>query len=389
MMLSLFIVLPFSMIALTMLSIAFYRSTADMQAQIDQLRSQLTEIESNSLDGTPYGADGQLALDTDSSRGAMVNNSAITSGVSFTVAPALISPSLFDPSNDLMGRPSLAVAAENVFSQPKLAYLTFDDGPTKRTLEILDILDLYNAKATFFVTNQSLEKHPEICLEAFRRGHAIGLHSATHKYDVIYQDVESFLLDIEQNYLKIREITGVAPTVLRFPGGSVNSHNSPIAAELIAAVHERGFEYFDWNSSSGDAMAKSVTPAQLLNNVLTTTHQADPLVILFHDSLGKSSTVKGLASVIESLQADGYAFAALNADSEPVHFKNIPQPQMVEHDQNEASDPEPTLATAVTPATTPAAPTGTTTQTQPAAETTQAPAATSVTAAQLQPSSSN
>lgn len=351
MMLSLFVVLPFSLIALTVLSIAFYRSTTDMQDQINQLRTQLTAIETSAKESgsTELSGDG-----TASSREAMLNNSVLTSGLSFSVAPQLVSPSLIDPANDLMGRPSLAVAAENAFTQPKLAYLTFDDGPTKRTLEILDVLDQYQAKATFFVTNQSLMNHPEICLEAFNRGHAIGLHSATHKYDIIYQDVDSFLLDIEQNYQKIKEITGVAPTVLRFPGGSVNAYNSDIAAELIDAVHERGFEYFDWNSSSGDAMAKDVTPAQLLNNVLTTKHNADPLVILFHDSLGKTSTVKGLASVIEALAKDGYAFAALNADSEPVHFKNIPEPKMNEHDQNETAEADAAVTPDASPATTPA-----------------------------------
>lgn len=349
-MLSLLVVLPLSLVALTSLSIVFYRTTTSMQAQINHLQNQMATLQVSGADPAGDSAS-QAAFGKTADYEASPNQRNKSLAVSFDLAPALISPTLVDPDQDLMGRPALAVAPDNVFVQPKLAYLTFDDGPTKRTLEILDILDQYKAKATFFVTNQALEQNPDICLEAYRRGHAIGMHSATHRYDIIYQSVDSFLLDIEQNFLKIKSITGAEPTVLRFPGGSVNSYNSKLAADLIAAVEARGFKYFDWNSSSGDALAKSVNTTELLNNVLQSNHDEDPLVILFHDSQSKTSTVKGLAAVIEALQAQGYAFAALNADSEPVHFKNVPAAQADLEDAAPSVAPKTTKPETIKPET--------------------------------------
>lgn len=353
-MFALLFALPLSLVALTTLSILFYRTTASMQSQINHLQSQITSLQTIGA-GAASERSSQPALGKTAAYQALPNQRSGSLALSFDVAPALISPALVAPEKDLMGRPPLAVAPANVFVKPKLAYLTFDDGPTKRTLEILDILDQYNAKATFFVTNQALEQNPDICLEAYHRGHAIGIHSATHRYDIIYQSVDSFLLDIEQNFLKIKEITGAEPTVIRFPGGSVNTYNSKIAADLITAVEDRGFAYFDWNSSSGDALTKAVKPSELLNNVLQSNHHEDPLVILFHDSLSKTSTVKGLASVIEALQAQGYAFAALNADSEPVHFKNVPASQTDLEDVASPAAPETTKPVTSIPGVPPSA----------------------------------
>lgn len=198
--------------------------------------------------------------------------------------------------------------------QKGACYLTFDDGPSKLTKEILDILDENNVKATFFVVvNESTNF--DIINDAIERGHAIGIHSNTHKYQKIYQDVNSFLDDMNTANDLIYEHTHYRPTIIRFPGGSVNSYNAGFFEELISEVVRRNYHYFDWNVSFEDA-TKNITLDRIIDNISEGIEKypakSSRMIILAHDGQSKYSTVDALQQVIDLIKANGYTFETLD-----------------------------------------------------------------------------
>lgn len=135
----------------------------------------------------------------------------------------------------------------------KTIYLTFDDGPSDRTDEILEVLAEKNVKATFFVIGQSSEKNLERMRRIVEEGHTIGMHSFSHDYAAVYTSVESFLDEFYRNFIQIQETTHTTPTVFRFPGGSINGYDGAFYQEILSEMIRRGFVPFDWNISSEDA----------------------------------------------------------------------------------------------------------------------------------------
>ncbi len=203
-----------------------------------------------------------------------------------------------------------------------VCYLTFDDGPSDNTLKILNILDTYNAKATFFVVGTAKTQYlPQIV----NRGHAIGLHSTTHKYDVIYKDINSYLADIQQISEIVYKKTGIRSNIIRFPGGGSNviskNHCEGIMTDLSQRMPELGYSYFDWNVVSGDADAASVPAATIVNNVLTRAKGQKSICVLMHDTSAKGTTVEALPAIIEGLRKMGFRFEPLTAESFGFHQK--------------------------------------------------------------------
>lgn len=212
-----------------------------------------------------------------------------------------------------------AIALKNVnqadTAEGGICYLTFDDGPSDNTLKILDILDAYGIKATFFVVGTSKQEYmPQIV----SRGHAIGLHSTTHKYDVIYKDINSYLEDIRQISDIVYSRTGVRSNIIRFPGGSSNmvsaSYCPGIMTDLTVRMESLGYSYYDWNVTSGDANAARVPAATIVNNVLNGAKGQKSICVLMHDNGGKDTTVEALPAIIEGLDAMGFRFAPLTAE---------------------------------------------------------------------------
>ena len=181
-------------------------------------------------------------------------------------------------------------------------YLTFDDGPSIYTEQILEILDEYNVKATFFVTGTEAETNPERYQAIVERGHSIGMHSYTHKYSEIYKNKDSFAKDFNRIRDYLTETVGVTPTIYRFPGGSSNTVSQTDMDELCEYVEEQGVRYFDWNISSGDATRYALTPEKITANCLNSVSNFNTAVILLHDTGSKYSTVQALPAIIEGLQ---------------------------------------------------------------------------------------
>lgn len=205
---------------------------------------------------------------------------------------------------------------------PDTVYLTFDDGPSARTSEILDILKEKNIKATFFINGIDAEKQKELIKRIVSEGHSIGVHTYSHVYDHIYSSVEGFLTDFNKTYNIIYNVTGVKPGIFRFPGGSVNQYSSLVYKEIIAEMTRRGFTYYDWNASGGDA-ALNVTAKSVYNNSINTSENKNTVILLMHDSVGKHHTVAALPGVIQHFEEKGFQFDQITNDVSPITFDYI------------------------------------------------------------------
>lgn len=199
-------------------------------------------------------------------------------------------------------------------------YLTFDDGPSERTDEILKILEDKDVKATFFVIGQSDEADLQRMRDIVAAGHTIGMHSYTHNYTQIYSSVEAYLEDMYQIFAQIRETTGETPTVFRFPGGSINAYNHAIYRELIAEMLRRGFVPCDWNLSSGDATGTPAPASEIVRSVVGPAADVTRGFVLMHDAQVKKTTVEALGTVIDQLREMGFTFEQLTPQTMPVLY---------------------------------------------------------------------
>lgn len=202
---------------------------------------------------------------------------------------------------------------------PKTIFLTFDDGPSNSTQPILDVLRKNEVKATFFVNGKLGVFASAWLKEIAADGHSIGMHSYTHKYPLIYESVENFIEDLHKNFLYVKNTTGVSPSLLRFPGGSINTYNLKIYPLLCAEMLRRGFIYCDWNVSAGDAI-KGATAESMVENVLNGVKLCwGPAFVLMHDN-GSVDLPRALPQIIERLKSEGYTFAALDTTVRPPMF---------------------------------------------------------------------
>lgn len=196
----------------------------------------------------------------------------------------------------------------------KAAYLTFDDGPSPYTERLLDVLDLYNIKATFFVTGQNLE-YADMIGEAYRRGHTIALHAYDHDYS-IYSSEESYYEDLKKIHDIVVEQTGEEPTIVRFPGGTSNTTSrnycEGIMSFLAKDLKNHGYVYCDWNVSSGDG-GGAFDEATVITNVITGMTGLKSAIILQHDT--QSFSVDAVDDIINWGLANGYVFLPLVVDS--------------------------------------------------------------------------
>lgn len=204
----------------------------------------------------------------------------------------------------------------------KKVYLTFDDGPSTGTEEILAILRQYNVKATFFVVGKEDEYSMEMYEKIVEEGHTLGMHSYSHQYSTIYQSVEDFAKDIERLEKLLKEATGEDVKLFRFPGGSSNLVSNIGMQEFIKYLNDEGITYFDWNVSSGDATSKSLEPEALVQNVIQDVGIYRNSVVLMHDAVDKPNTVEALPMLLEELQKMDVDILPITEDVKPIqHIK--------------------------------------------------------------------
>ena len=196
----------------------------------------------------------------------------------------------------------------------KRVYLTFDDGPSIYTGQILDVLAANNVKATFFVIGRDKEYY-----DYYRRivdeGHTIGMHSYSHVYQDVYASVESFGNEIEQLNQLIYDVTGVKSNIFRFPGGSSNNVAPLPIQDYIAYLNEHDINYYDWNALNGDAVTSGLTPEQLVSNIMNDVENNRDSIVLMHDLQTTHTTVESLQLLIDTLKSEGYEMLPISEET--------------------------------------------------------------------------
>jgi peptidoglycan-N-acetylglucosamine deacetylase len=243
-----------------------------------------------------------------------------------TVGASQLEPGLLTESRTILGYQLLYADFKTEFrgftdqgTTRKDVFLSFDDGPSMGSAAILDLLGSKHVQATFFVNGKSNRFLSDQVKRMAAEGHEVGMHSYSHRYKVIYASVDNLLDDFYRNYLYIRNETGKAPTILRFPGGSINIFNAVSYQTMISEMLRRGFVYYDWNVSAGDTVAKAGSQeiaANILNGVRLC---MGPAVVLLHDN-GNPALPEALGIVIDTLTQEGYVFRKLDNSIKPPAF---------------------------------------------------------------------
>ncbi|MBD5090061.1 MAG: polysaccharide deacetylase [Clostridiales bacterium] len=205
----------------------------------------------------------------------------------------------------------------------KKVYLTFDDGPSQNTEEILSILDQYNVKATFFVIGKTDEFSKKMYKQIYENGHTLAMHSYTHQYDKIYKTLGAYKKDITQLSDLLFDVTGERPKYLRFPGGSSNTVSKIGMKKVIRYVDAQGLTYFDWNVINGDATGKKLTKKQMVSNVISGVKTYNNAMVLMHDGTGKEMTVKTLPTVLKKLKKMKVNILPINDTTVPVQHIRV------------------------------------------------------------------
>ena len=203
---------------------------------------------------------------------------------------------------------------------PGTIYLTFDDGPKEGTTNvILDILKEEGVKATFFVTNTGPDN---LIVRAYNEGHTIALHTSTHDYSYLYSSSDNYFKDLYSVQDRVYRLTGEKSMIIRFPGGSSNTisrrYSEGIMSHLTKEVLNRGFKYYDWNISSGDA-GEVYDSEGVYNTVVKNLSHKKINMVLMHDI--KPYTRDALRNIIKYAKENGYTFAAIDNDTQMVRQK--------------------------------------------------------------------
>lgn len=298
-------VLALAILIPTTLSIIFGVSLGRTKTELKQLRQT---VNTQSASGQNGGQDDPTQPAVDSAQDQEEKEPPANGGPEFPAYQSLYPDLYAQPAN------------LNSIDQEKTVYLTFDDGPSARTPELLAILEEYDIKATFFVTGRESEEAKQWMRDIVAAGHTLGIHTYCHDYNQIYQSVEAYLEDFNAMYDLILETTGVAPQVFRFPGGSINAYNGATYRDIISEMVRRGFVYFDWNRMSGDAVRGNVPAETLVENALDRADSLRRVILLMHDSARFTNVVEALPQIIEGYQEAGFSFAALTPEVKPVIY---------------------------------------------------------------------
>lgn len=187
-------------------------------------------------------------------------------------------------------------------SVKRTAYLTIDDWPNNNTLLILDILEKYNIKATFFVVGQ--KNHHDVYRKIIEAGHTIGNHTRSHDIEYIYQDASNMVHSVELMDKWLNEKFGVTTKLLRYPGGYTKRNYA--YSKSYRLLTEQGYKIFDWTCVVDDI---NYTEREDILNSFYTSLNSDVEIILMHNN---KSTADVLDEVIQHLIKNDYVCLPLD-----------------------------------------------------------------------------
>lgn len=252
--------------------------------------------------------------------GIMLSEEGADLGTTISSAQALAS----NPNVDLSHLGETEEEKQEVVTsqtENKRVYLTFDDGPSAYTAQILDILKMNDVKATFFVIAREDTYYDEYLKRIVDEGHTIGIHSYTHDYKKIYSSLETFRQDVNSMSDYIYEKTGKRTNIYRFPGGSSNTVADIDMHECIAYLNEIGMKYYDWNALNGDAVSNELTEEQLIDNIMKDVRKNDTSIVLMHDMQSRHTTVDSLQTLITILKSEGYELLPIDEHTPMIQHK--------------------------------------------------------------------
>ena len=195
-------------------------------------------------------------------------------------------------------------------SSVKIAYLTFDDGPYELTYQVLDTLKTNNIRATFFVLGKDgvEDRYKRIVNE----GHTLANHTYYHNIGKgLYDSADSFIQQVDKLEKYLYDITGYKTTLVRFPGGSATAKG--LKDDIIKELHNRGYNYVDWTSETGDGSSKKLAEKDTWAWYQDTTRDKNIIVLLMHDY--NYSTFNNLQRIIDDLKNRGFIFLPLHNKS--------------------------------------------------------------------------
>lgn len=204
----------------------------------------------------------------------------------------------------------------------KICYLTFDDGPSKHTPNVLKVLEQHDAVATFFVIKN---KYSHYMKDIINSGNAIGLHSFSHNYKAIYSSPQAYFDDLNKISSLVKSQTGIESKVVRLPGGSSNHISKDYCEGVVSQVTKKliddGYSYFDWNVDSGDASGNNVPVSKIVKNIKRDIYSQQNINVLMHDTDVKQTTIEALPQIISYIRSKGYKFETLTVDSAPIRHQ--------------------------------------------------------------------
>ena len=183
--------------------------------------------------------------------------------------------------------------------------LTFDDGPSEETEQILNILKDYDIKATFFMIGSQVERFPEVARRVAREGHQIGNHSFSHPI-FLYQFAHQIRHQLESTQKIITNITGITPRLARPPCGTRTF-------AYFAAARTLGLKTIQWSVAGFDW--KAIAPEKITENILKRVRPGS--IVLLHDGddtlkNSRYKTVLALPAIIEGMLSKNLRVAPLD-----------------------------------------------------------------------------
>lgn len=201
-----------------------------------------------------------------------------------------------------------AQGAEN--TERKKVYFSFDDSPSRYTMELLAELDRLDIRATFFVVGAYVKKYPVFLRAIYDQGHVIGNHSYSHDQTILKESVSSAIADFKKCQNRVNAALGFdyPMTVARVPYGS-----STLSAEARRQLQKLGYLWIDWNALNGDAEKGIDSYEESYDYAIRTAERCSgDVVMLMHD--GKKRTIEMLGELAEYFRENGYEFAVITTD---------------------------------------------------------------------------
>ncbi|WP_200416469.1 polysaccharide deacetylase family protein [Virgibacillus salexigens] len=196
----------------------------------------------------------------------------------------------------------------------KVVYLTFDDGPSSATDDILETLKKHDAKATFFMLSPHMKERPNVVKQVVKEGHGVGIHGVTHDVNRFYLSKQTALSEMNEAQKALESITGIHSVLIRTPYGSVPYLTKPFREALNA----QGYELWDWNIDSNDwDLPEGEYVENLIEQIQSLEGNDATPVVLLHD---QSKTAKYLPELLSYLTKQGFLMKKIDASVEPVQF---------------------------------------------------------------------